>query len=338
MFMNTNENAEIQKSFGTIKEFILKKDRFLLSTHIHPDGDSLASVLVFAELLKHFGKYTLICINDRVPAKFDFLKNSDSIIQLKNVRAQKPFDAAIILDSSSLDRIGDVSTIFSPDTPILNMDHHPSNVMFGKWNVVQPDKSSTVEIVYQFFEFCQVPLNPAVAEYVYTGIVCDTGRFLFPNTNSGSLSLCAKMIRAGARPDVIAENLYFRTSRETMHALADSLKTLEFHLNGKVSSIYLANGHIPDKDLLDTEGFVDYLMTIEGTEVQFFMMEREPGVFKVSFRSKEYVDVNEIAQKLGGGGHKRASGCILEGTVESVKKKILDIITIVFDGRSASMN
>jgi phosphoesterase RecJ-like protein len=231
-----------------------------------------------------------------------------------------------VLDSASLKRVGEVESLICDGVPVINIDHHRSNVEFGQCNLIMEKQSSTVEVVYLFSRFCGVPLSKAIAEYVYTGIVCDTGRFLFPNTTQTSLSICAEMISAGARPDYIADRLYFRTSRSTIKALADSLATLEFHLDGKVSSMVLTNGMMPEEECVDTEGFVDYLLAIEGTEVEFFMMEKQPGRFKVSFRSKMNVDVNAIAQQLGGGGHKRASGCTVEGDLQSIKNRILGII------------
>ena len=166
----------------------------------------------------------------------------------------------------------------------------------------------------------------ATVEMISNGQALKVLIFLFPNTTKSSLNICAEMINAGARPDFIADRLYFRTSRSTIKALADSLSTLEFHLDGKVSCMVLTNGMMPENECVDTEGFVDYLLAIEGTEVEFFMMEKDPGRFKISFRSKNNVDVNAIAQQLGGGGHKRASGCTVEGDLQSIKNRILGII------------
>ena len=171
-----------------------------------------------------------------------------------------------------------------------------------------------------------IPVTPTIATLVYTGIMCDTGRFLFPNTNSRSLSVCSQMIRLGANSERIAEKIYFRTSQQTIRALAQALSTIEFHYNGAVACIHLSNGFLNSDEKIDTEGFVDNLLAVDGTEVEFFMLEVEPSIFRVSFRSKHFIDVNAIAKTFGGGGHKRASGCCISGTVDEVKSKIFEVI------------
>jgi phosphoesterase RecJ-like protein len=170
----------------------------------------------------------------------------------------------------------------------------------------------------------EISITKSIAQMVYAGIVCDTGRFLFPNTTFRSLAVCTEMMKYGASPSVIGEKLYCRTNQTTIRSLAVALSTLEFHFDESVACISLSNGTLKEMEDLDTEGFVDYLLAIEGTIVEFFMFEMEPETYRISFRSKNKVDVNRVAKALGGGGHARAAGCILQGDLAHVKRRILN--------------
>ena len=309
-----------------ILECIQKEDDFIIATHVNPDGDSIASVLVFASLLRHCGKNYKILLNDPVPKKFDFLDGVDEIRCFRDEKVSFEPKVFIVLDSSELDRIGSVNEMLSGNSFIINIDHHPSNHKFGYLNFIDSKESSTVEIVYRMVMQLKVPVSPSMATQVYTGVMCDTGRFLFPNTSSRSLSVCAHMIRKGANSQSIAEKVYFRTSRKTIRALALALSTIEFHFNGTVACIHLSNGYLDPDEKIDTEGFVDNLLAVDGTEVEFFMLEIEPKLFRVSFRSKHFIDVNSIAKAFDGGGHKRASGCCIQGSVDEVKKRIFKVL------------
>lgn len=325
ILMESKDNRH-HRFFPQIKECIQKNDDFLVTTHINPDGDSIASVLVFASILKYLGKNYYTLIDDNIPKKFNFLPGIEEILRFDRQSHRFRPLVLVVLDSSDLKRIGDICEIISSETVIINVDHHPSNQGFGNINVIDAKESSAVEIVYALLTYCNIPITPEIATIVYTGIMCDTGRFLFPNTTSRSLRVCSEMVRMGASPDHVAEKIYYKSSRDTILALSVALSTLEFYFDGAVTCIHLSNGVLSSSDDVDTEGFVDYLLSIEGTEVEFFMLEKKPNCFRVSFRSKRYVDVNKIAQTFGGGGHTRASGCIIKGSVEEVKKKILDVL------------
>jgi phosphoesterase RecJ-like protein len=314
------------RTFRQIETILREGRRFLLATHVHPDGDSIASVLLFARALDHFGKPCRILLDDDLPKKFDFLHGVERIERFREGDdAEKP-DTVVVLDLSSLNRLGNVQKAIPTDAKIIQIDHHPSDRALGHVSVLDDRESSTTELVYQFLLHCGIPITREIATLVYTGIVCDTGRFLFPNTTCQSLEICSQMIQKGACPETIANRLYFRNSQNNLRALAKALSTVEFHMDGRVSCMHLNKDEFNHNEKLDTEGFIDSLLAVDGTEVEFFMLKLKPRLYKVSFRSKETVDVNEIARFFGGGGHSRASGCQIEGTVEEVKEHILRVL------------
>ncbi len=324
------EKKHIQKKhvISDIQAFIQEENDYLVTTHVNPDGDSIASVLAFGALLNHFNRNNIILIDDSIPEKFSFLPEIDKVVHYDPQKFVYPIKHVVVLDSSDLGRIGTIQEIIRPEMKIINIDHHPSNQQYGYFNIVDQQESSAAEIVHTIYSLLDIPITPEIATYFYTGILCDTGRFLFPNTTYRSLRICAEMVQKGAQPGYIAEQLYCKTSPETIQALNRALSTIEFHFNGLVSCIYLENEILVSYERVDTEGFVDYLLAIDGTEVEFFMIEIEPNTFRVSFRSKNSVDVNKVAKQFGGGGHARASGCIVQGTITEVKKKILKVLEI----------
>ncbi len=315
----------INNNYLELQAYIKNVDDFLISTHINPDGDAITSVLLFAVILNHLKKRYKIILDDPVPYKFDFLPDVEKI-EYFNDKIKEEFNCLVVLDASDLYRIGKLKDILTEKMGIINIDHHTSNLYFGDINFIETDKSSSVEIVYNIFSIFGIHLTKGIATLIYTGIMCDTGRFLFPNTNSNSFEVASRMIKAGAVPNEIGRNVYYRVSPDSMHLLSKALATLDFHFDYKVSSIYLSINSTSNNGKIDTEGFVDYLMTIDGTEVQLFFQEVEKDVFKLSLRSRSYVDVNEIAKHFNGGGHLRASGCYIKGKIELIKYRVLEVI------------
>jgi bifunctional oligoribonuclease and PAP phosphatase NrnA len=322
----TNASGRHAEAVKSILSFLIEYDDVLITTHVKPDGDSISSVLCLACLLDHLGKRYQIVLDDAVPSKFDFLPGIESIHRLNGFTIPFSPRAVAVLDAAGLDRIGRVAEIIPAGAGIVNIDHHPGNGSFGAFNLVDETESSTVEIVCELLKESRMVFSPDLAFLVYTGVMCDTGRFLFPNTTDRSLELCAEMVRLGADPVRIALHLYYQKNPDTIRAMGRALSTLELHFDGRVSSIVLDNVYCQGGEIVDTEGFIDYPLMIEGTEVIFFMLEQEPGLFRVSFRSKHQVDVNAVAQTFGGGGHTRASGCRIKGTASEVKQNILKVI------------
>jgi len=315
-----------REHLSEIENLLKSRERFLITTHVHPDGDSIASVLLFSAILDHLGKKSCIVLDDPVPRKFDFLQNVGNIRPYENFQCPYPPEVVVILDVSTLQRIGRVRELIRPEHRIIHIDHHPESERLGHSHLLDSDESSTVELVHYLASVCGLPVTQKIATLVYAGILCDTGRFLFPNTTHRSLEVCAEMIKRGANPGFIADRIYHRNSPQTLKALSDALATLEFHYGGAVSCMHLNHNTWKNREKLDTEGFIDFLLTVEGTEVEFFMLKIKPDLFKISFRSKTYVDVNEVAKGFGGGGHTRASGCYMEGNEERVKERILAVL------------
>ncbi|MBN2105091.1 bifunctional oligoribonuclease/PAP phosphatase NrnA [bacterium] len=318
--------AEHIKTYQTIAQALQEKNNFLITTHVRPDGDSIASVLILSEILNCYQKHYCILIDDCIPKKLYYLEGIQRIQKYDQKEVCDVCENVLTLDSSDLDRIGSVKSLISGDQTIINIDHHPGNTHFGHINLVDADKSSTAELVYHLVKFSGTAWTPAMATMIYTGIFSDTGRFLFANTSADALFICAEMVRYGANPSHISEMLYNRNTPETMRAYAKALSSLEFHFDNQITCMVLENEYLCHSGPVDTEGFVDTIAGIDGVKASFFMMEKDHHEFRVSFRSKGLIDVNQVASEFGGGGHIRASGCELTGSLSQVKQKILEVL------------
>ena len=308
-----------------VREIIKKGDNFLLTTHIHHDGDSVASELALALTLKKLGKRFHIFNNDPVPYRY---KNFP-YIELATTQPP-PFDCEFIfvLDCASLSRTGKIrEKINFENKTVINIDHHMSNERFGDINIVQP-VSSTSEIIYDIIKDL-VEIDRDIATYIYMGISTDTGGFRYPNTTSHSLEIASLMVKLGADPGKIGELVWFTNPERRIKLLGKVLTTLD--VRDGVAFIHVTRRMMEELGANedDTEEFVDFPLSIEGVKVAVFLKERDGGVIKASLRSKKGVNVEKVAREFGGGGHKNASGFEVNGyDMEKLKEVLMEKICL----------
>ena len=308
-------------------KFIKEKDNFLITTHINPDGDGVGSILGLVGILKRLNKQYSIIFHDPPQEKLSFLDRIGEVqVYDEATTGNSLYDNAVIIDVPHMDRVGDVAKLLQKDAQILNIDHHISNERYGSSNLIEPEASSSAEIIGSIFERMEVELDEASAQAIYVGLSVDTGRFRFSNTSPEVFKLAARLIKAGVKPDLVSDKLYFNTNMETTIALGKMLANIELHEDGRIATSYLDNEFL-NSDIgkqMDTEGFVNHPLAIRGVEIAFLIQEPVKGKTRVSLRSKTDFDVNTLAGVFGGGGHAKASGCRIEGTVHEVKDKVLE--------------
>ncbi|MBL7075196.1 bifunctional oligoribonuclease/PAP phosphatase NrnA [candidate division KSB1 bacterium] len=304
-----------------LEEFLLANDDFLITTHVNPDGDALCSVLIFHGLLLALGKRARVIINDRVFPKYRFLPNSHLIQPVGKLPkgVQKKFKHAVILDCGELDRIGRVSELLEPQVKVLNIDHHTSNGQFGALNWVDPQKSSTAEMLYYLLKALGVTIDRGLAELIFVGVMTDTGRFRFSNTTQAVFQIAGEMVELGVNPQQAAEKVYFERSIRELKALGNFFLSLEPFFEGRVYLGYLKEG----EKAIDTEGFANFAITIKGADMAGLIRGVKPNQFRVSLRARDRLSVSRIAEALGGGGHPNAAGYLTEGTLDQVRKTLL---------------
>lgn len=309
-----------------ILKIIASHNRFLISGHIHPEGDSIGSQLALANLLRKMGKSVRIINADNVPKNLKFLPGQEKIETGLDCRKERiEFDAAIVLDSPGLERIGKVRELIK-NAYIINIDHHVSNEQFGHINWTDHKASAAGEMVYGLYKSSNVPLDTQAALCLYVAIMTDTGSFRYSNTTPATHRIVAELLNFDINPAQIYESIYETRSFGTLKMMGEALEHLNRSRDGKIVWFKVTKKMIEKYKLPpeSTESFIDVVRMIEGAEVAVFFRELENGAgIKISLRSKRGIDVNKIAKTFGGGGHRLASGCIIGKKMETAEKLLV---------------
>jgi len=316
---------DYQNRLAEAIRFIEEGDRFLVVSHLHPDGDAVSSTLAVGWILHKLGKAFSMVNEDGLPAKFGYLWGSSQFIRFSPDQSAGEFSRIIAVDCADFARIGEARACFGPDAALLNIDHHPTNDHFGRVNVVCPDAAATVEIVHDMAERMGIEIDADFATCIYTGLLTDTGGFRYSNTTPKVLRTAAKMLEAGAEGSRLAGLLLERTTFGQTMLLRLALNRMERSKNGKMAWTYVTVQDIADTNATpeDTEGLVNYPRNIEGVEVGILFKEMPDGEVKVSLRSNESADVSVIAKSMGGGGHAKAAGCTMSGALKDCMERMI---------------
>lgn len=308
---------------ATIAQELKNNERFLLATHVNPDGDAIGSLGALALVLEGMGKQVVAYCQDEVPEFLRFLPYADRIV--REISGLDRFEVAVVLDCGAFDRIGSAVEVLQHVGKIIHIDHHSSSGDFGQLNLVRPECSSTAEILYEIFQAIPVSLTPEVAENIYTAILTDTGSFRFANTTARTLAIAAEMVSLGVAPEKVAGEIYDSMSPERIELLARSLDTLTLRSNGRVAAMHVSRRMLEETgtSFIDTDGFVNYPRAISTAEIAIFFRELDADEVNVSLRSRSGHDVAEFARIHGGGGHHNAAAFRLGGSLSEVVEKVL---------------
>ncbi|RMF93275.1 MAG: bifunctional oligoribonuclease/PAP phosphatase NrnA [Candidatus Schekmanbacteria bacterium] len=300
--------------------------RVIITTHMNPDGDGLGSELAVYSLIKKLGKEVLILNSDPVPENYKFLCEYAPYTLCNENEPLLESDIVVILDISTLERLGTMSNLVSsaPSKKIC-IDHHASNSGFADLNYIDSKASSTGELVYRIAKSMNIEIDKNAALGIYTAILTDTGAFKYSNTTSEVHRITAEMIEIGVSPDFVYSKIYEQKSEERMRLLGEVLTNIQSMCGGRIvwSEVTLEMRKKENVEYEETDGFIDQLGFIGDIEIYLLFLERDDGKIKVSLRSKNDFDVNKFAKKFNGGGHSHAAGILLEGNLEDVKNKIL---------------
>jgi phosphoesterase RecJ-like protein len=322
---------QIDPELRAITKWLQRKgnDHFLVASHVNPDGDGLASMLACGRILRSLGKQVWLVADGFVSPRYGYLPQIDTVVSYREgLEVELPVANVITVDVPILSRLERVARLIPRDAAILKIDHHPGDEHFGLFNYVDTAVSSTAELVYYLCVGLGIPFDAALATWIYTGIAFDTGRFRFSSTTPNALIIAGEMVRAGANPQLIAEQLFYEYRPTTLSLLTSTLQSLEYFLDGRVAVLSLDYALLsqPRYHDEDADGFVDYAVSLQGIEVALFLREHEPGQIRVSLRAKNNFDVRAVAEIFGGGGHRKAAGARLSGTVSEVKTQLVTAI------------
>lgn len=308
---------------GPIIAIIREGRRFLIASHVDPEGDSLGSQLALAAIFRQLGKEVAVVNQDRPPERYAFMPGIERIVGPAAV-AGEHFDAAFVLDCAAIERIGSVRGKLD-GVKVVNIDHHRSNTRFGHLNHVEPETCASGMIVYRLNEELGLDLDCDKATNIYIGIVADTGNFRYSNTTPEVLRVGSRLMEAGVDSARIASLLFATRPIGALRLLGEALTTLTAELGGKVGLIVLDRDVFArtGADPADVEGVVNYAKHLAGTWVGVLLREVEGGEVKVSLRAEGQLDVDQVARRFGGGGHRNAAGARVPGPLAEAKRVIL---------------
>jgi phosphoesterase RecJ-like protein len=308
-------------------DLIHRHERFLLTTHIRPDGDGLGSMLALADALEALGKTVQMTVASAVPPRYDFLDPRRRVQRLiPPGDTYRNAQVAIVLDTGTWNQLGDFGALLrSLDVAKVVIDHHVTQDNLGAQPFVDTSAEATGRLVWEAINALGGKFAAETAHDLFVALAMDTGWFRHPNTTARTLSLASQLVAAGASPTAVYEDLNERNTLGRQHLAGLVLGRLTLEAGGRIAHTaillgdYAATGAVPQ----DSEDMVNFTRSIDGVEVGLFFMEQPSGGTKVSLRSRQRVDVARIAEMFGGGGHRLASGAIVNSPLADTRARIL---------------
>jgi phosphoesterase RecJ-like protein len=323
--MNRLTEVSYEQQLNEAKQFILANDDFLVVSHIDPDGDAASSTLAMSWMLKQLNKRFTMINEGNTPGKFGFLSGFEGIVNYTKSPPSRTFLHVISVDCADFSRIGKVSALLTEATQILNIDHHQTNDSYGAFQLIKSDAAATAEVLYDLAIKLEIEWGVQLGDCIYTGLLTDTGGFRYANTTPKVLRIAAEMLQLGVNGNDLADRLLEKLTLSHVILLQKTLSTLAFSADKQISWVCVSKQDIAEANASneDLEGLVNYPRNIEGIEVGILFKEVEVDKYKVSMRSAGIVDVAAIAKHFGGGGHYRAAGCTLFGSLQSIIDKVV---------------
>ena len=319
--------------WSPLSDLIATRDRFLVTTHVRPDGDALGSEVGMVGLLRQKGKDVRVVNASRTPPRYDFLDPSGGLFEHYGTQATpeslRDREAVIILDLSAWSQLGEVAEFVRDfDGPRLVVDHHVSQDDLGATYLKDTSAEATGTLVVRAAHALGVPCTPEMATGLLTAIAMDTGWFRHPNTRPSTLLTAAELIGSGAKIEEIYRLLFERNTLGRLKMLGETLASLRTDLGGRIAYAVVTRddfertGAIPQ----DTEDLVDYTVSVDGVEVGLLFIEQARGGIKMSARSRKGLDCARLLAQFGGGGHKAAAGATLPDPLSEQLPKVLEAV------------
>ena len=297
---------------------IRDRHRLVVTSHARPDGDGIGSALAMGQILRIMGKDAEVVMHDGIPRIYQGLPFAARAIQADVV---PPNEAVVMLECDSTRRaqLAGLDQCF-----LINIDHHVSGRNFAHINWIDSSVMATAELVYRLARLACVPVDRDIATCLYTALMTDTGSFMFEGTNEHTFTVARELVLAGADPAHCARQIYFGHSTAKLRLLGAALSNL--HREGPLAWIWVTQEQMQRFDARDEdcEGLVNYALSMGDVQVAIFFRELPDRRYRVSLRSKGEVNVSAVAGHFGGGGHKCASGCSLEGPLAVAVSRVVE--------------
>ncbi|MDB9741605.1 bifunctional oligoribonuclease/PAP phosphatase NrnA [Akkermansiaceae bacterium] len=314
-------------TISELGDLFSKHSSFLIISHASPDGDALGSTIALGSVLEKLGKKVYYRNEDEVPQSLKFLPNAGLIQQPEEGMLE--IDVVVALDCGTKPRLGENALALAGSTLMVNIDHHKTNTGYGDVNYIDANSPATGQILYQIFKQLGYEITDVARDNLYVAVSTDTGSFRYRGTTEETYAMAADLVSMGLDVSTINENIYDNNPLRKIKLLSQLLNTLQISGDGKIAYWAMTMGMKTELSLLpdDAEDMINHIRSIEGVLVAAHFEELANGFVRVSLRSKtDDVDVSDVAQLFGGGGHARAAGIRYQGTLEEASTAIISAI------------
>ena len=311
-----------------LDDIIKQSKKILLLSHVNPDGDTLGSMCaMYSAIYDRFKIKADMSVVSNIPYNYKFLPNIN--LAQRYFDQSLVYDLVIALDIAAIDRSRDSKIFFDKAKVTVNIDHHKTNPNYGDYQIIEPEVSSTGEVLFNYFKKYGWEINKDTAVCLYVAIMTDTGNFRFENTSSSSMHAAADLIDKGANPNTLYKLCYETKTKNLVMFQNYCVNKAEFLNDNKIAYTIVYKKDLEKFSGGDdfTDGIAETLRAIDSTEISFVLKEIDSKTTKVSMRSK-HTDVSKICEKFGGGGHTYAAGCTIKNNIKDSIKKILNEINL----------
>ena len=308
----------IQKIINLLKH----NDSFALFTHISPDGDALGSVQALKLALNKLNKQVYIYCDGDIPKNMQFL----GVELEQDTQYINQVDACILVDCNGFDRIGKYGDEITKAKQIACIDHHQRGKQKFVCKYIDSKSPSSCDLVYKVIRSLKIKIDKEIAMCLYTGSSTDTGGYKHSNTNANCHKIASELIKTGFDLQTTNFYLFKHKTLKQIQFFKYVFKTFKTYLDGKLMVVFInLSVYKKFKDILELGGVFEFLTGVEGNEIVAKIVEKEKGVYTIGLRSNQYANVCEIATKMGGGGHKMAAGCKIEGSYKDILETLIDL-------------
>ncbi len=313
-----------------ILHIINNGEKFILTTHVNPDGDAIGSEVALAQFLINKNKQVWIINISETANNYKFLDPENKILTYKKQKHAEiisDVDGFFIVDISDWNRLGDLGKMIKQcSTPKICIDHHVTEKAFADIDIICKQASSTGELIHEFLTFINYDINLNIAKALYTCILTDTGSFRFSNTSAVTHQIASQLIKIGIDTKSIYQEVYENNTPNKIALMGRALSNINYEYEGKVAWFKISKQMFKDTNTQkwDTEGFSEIPRTINGVEVSLMFTELDEKKVKISLRSKGKIRINNVAMKFGGGGHYFAAGAVINKSFDEIIPLVLD--------------
>ena len=310
-------------------ELIESKNRFVITSHKRPDGDSLGSSLALYWVLRALNKDVVVFMRDVVPHAYSKLPGADDVITGPELETQ--YDAVFVMECSDIDRPG---LIGLEKQFVVNIDHHSTTVLFGSINWIDSTASAVGEMIYNLSKALGVTVTKEIADCAYAALLTDTGSFHFSNTTERTFKVASELVRKGVEPAQISQAIFYSNRYSKIKLLGLALSTMQCDESGRIAWITLMQDAMNETGASEDEadGIVNYPLSVSEIEVVIFLKQIKNDDFRISLRSKGKLNVAKIAEGYGGGGHRNAAGCMVSGPLDDIVHKLVGNVQRALNG------